>query len=274
MSPVPAHSAAFLFVPADKPERFAKAAASGADAIIIDLEDAVAPGARIAARDTMQSALKGGQQSCPTFIRVNGTTTQWHDDDIAAASQLPITGVVLPKVESGAEVDTTRVRLPQGPRIIALIESARGLAAADDIARSADRLAFGSIDFATDVGCAHEREPLLLARSTIVLASRVAGLPAPIDGVTLSIKDTEAIESDSRYAAELGFGGKLLIHPAQLDPARKGFAPRAEEVNWATRIIAGADDAAAHAVDGIMVDAPVLARARQIVAAHQRFFSG
>lgn len=274
MPPIPADSAIFLFVPADKPERFAKAAASGADAIIIDLEDAVAPGAKGKARSAMQSVLKGEQQTCPTFIRINGTATQWHDEDIAAASALPITGVILPKAENGAEVVAVRAQLLASCLIIAIIESARGLATADEIAESADRLAFGSIDFATDLGCAHERESLLLARSKIVIASRLAERPAPIDGVTLLTKDAEAIEADSRYAAALGFGGKLLIHPAQVEPCRIGFAPRPEEVSWATKVLAGAEDAAARAVDGIMVDAPVLARARQIITAHQRFSIG
>ncbi len=254
--------ALFLFVPADRPERFPKAAASGADAIIVDLEDAVAAAAKDAARAAMLAAER---PASPAFIRINGVGAPWHDADVAAAAQWRPDGVVLPKAESAADIESLRARLPAGMTLIALIESARGLPAARDIAAVSDRLAFGSIDFAADLGCAHGRDALLLARSEIALAARLAGRPAPIDGVTIAIKDDALIEDDARYGAALGFGAKLLIHPAQVEPARRGFSPSDEEVLWAEKIVAQAGDGAARAVDGVMVDLPVLARAQKIL---------
>jgi citrate lyase subunit beta/citryl-CoA lyase len=126
-------------------------------------------------------------------------------------------------------------------------------------------LAFGSIDFCVDIGAANDRDALLAARSAIVLASRLGDLQPPLDGVTVAIDDMALIEADARYALRLGFGGKLCVHPRQIVPVRNGFAPSADEVSWAKRILeAGAEGAVA--VDGMMVDSPVRSRARQILA--------
>lgn len=262
-----------LFVPADRPQRFAKAAAAGADAIIVDLEDAVAPAAKDDARAGLSAALAGLKRMVPIFLRINATDTPWHAADLASAAGLPVAGIVLPKAESAAELQAARSAV-SGRALIALVETARGLAAAEEIAAACDRIAFGSVDFAADLGCAHVREALLLARSRLVLAARLAGAPQPIDGVTLSIKDGNAVEDDARHAVALGFGGKLLIHPSQIDPARRGLAPTAQDVAWAERIVAGSADGAARAVDGIMVDAPVLARAHLILQRRDRLSNG
>ena len=266
-----ADQALFLFVPADRPERFSKAAAAGADSIIIDLEDAVSPATKNDARTTLTTTLTSAPLSGSVFIRINGVGTSWHDADVEALTQLQPDGVVLPKAERADQIERLRKRLPGRTLIVALIETALGLTAAQTIAEKADRLAFGSIDLAADLGCAHSREALLLARSQTVLASRLAGKPAPIDGVTLSIRDDAATQADARYAVELGFGGKLLIHPAQIEPCRQGFAPTPDNIAWASKILSQADDGAARAVDGTMVDLPVLLRARQILRAQQRF---
>ncbi len=270
----PADQTLFLFVPANRPERFAKAAGSRADAVILDLEDAVAPAAKDGARAMLVASLSKERPTCATYIRINGVNTSWHADDIAAAAMLGVDGVFLPKSESAADVMSVRRQLATGMQVLSIVETARGLATLDEIAATADRLVFGSLDLATDLGCAHQREPLAMARSRFVLAARLADTPAPIDGVTLSIKDEAVIEADARYGASFGFGGKLLIHPAQIMPARRGFAPTGEDFAWATTVVANASDGAARAVDGTMVDAPVLARARQIVAAYQRFANG
>jgi citrate lyase subunit beta/citryl-CoA lyase len=249
---------AALFVPADRPERFAKAAASGADAIIIDLEDAVAPAAKSAARDALRTpgALP---DAAIIFIRVNAIGTGWHEADMAALAGLRIAGVMLPKAESAQGIAT--ISLP----IIALIETARGLAAARAIAAAGvAQLAFGSVDYAADLGLAHERDPLLCARAELVLASRLAGLPPPLDGVTLSIDDDAGIEDDARHAAKLGFGAKLCIHPRQIVAVHAGFAPSEADIAWAQRILATGEGGAV-AVDGAMVDAPVRRRAEQIL---------
>jgi citrate lyase subunit beta/citryl-CoA lyase len=253
-----------LFVPADRPERFFKAQSSGADAIIIDLEDGVAPGAKVSARSALSvpGALPTG---CDVYVRVNARQTPWYRDDLAAVAQLPVAGIVLPKTESAEDIAATSKSLRVG--LIALIETARGLAAVREIsgAEGVTRLAFGSIDFCVDIGAANDRDALLAARSAIVLASRLGDLQPPLDGVTVAIDDMALIEADARYALRLGFGGKLCVHPRQIVPVRNGFAPSADEVSWAKRILeAGAEGAVA--VDGMMVDSPVRSRARQILA--------
>ncbi len=253
-----------LFVPADRPERFLKALASGADAVILDLEDAVSPDRKGAARAALADArdvLDGAAGR--VLVRVNAVGTPWHRDDLSAAAAFPLAGVVLPKAESAADVaEAARVA---GVPAVALIESARGLAAVRDTARAAARLAFGSIDFAGDLGCAPSREALLGARAELVLASRLAGLAGPLDGVTTAYGDAAAVEDDARYGSLLGFAGKLLIHPAQVAPARAGFLPSTEERAWAERVLAGGRDGGAVAVDGAMVDAPVRLRAETIL---------
>lgn len=255
----------WLFVPANRPARYAKAAASGAGAIIIDLEDAVSPDAKASAR----SALLGAgalPENATIFVRVNPCATPWYSGDIAAVPSLKIAGVILPKTESPAEIDELSRALPGLP-VIAMIESASGLAAVRQIA-GADavaRIAFGSWDFSVDIGASHTPEALLAARSEIVLASRLSDLPPPIDGISTAIDNSAEVEREARYAQALGFGGKLCIHPRQIEPVRRGFMPSASERSWARRILA-AEGEGAVSVDGTMVDAPVRARARGILA--------
>lgn len=255
-----------LFVPGTRPDRFAKARAAGTDLVIVDLEDAVAEADKDAARASVRDALAEPGDGAPVLVRVNGADTAWHDADLAALAECAIDGVVIPKAEDGAHLDRVRAALHPQACLIALIESAAGVANVRQVARHCDRMAFGSIDFAADVGCAHEREALLLARSEVVLAARLSRQPAPLDGVTTSISDEALIEEDAAYGAMLGFAGKLLIHPAQLAPAKRGYAPTPDEADWARRIVAASTDGAARKVDGQMVDAPVLARARDILA--------
>lgn len=254
-----------LFVPADRSERYLKAAASGADAIIIDLEDAVLPEAKSLAREALLSP-EALPRDATIFVRVNSCATPWHLDDIAAVASLDLAGVVLPKAETSEQINVLAAALPGVP-IIAMIESARGVGAAREIAaaKSIMRLAFGSWDFCTDIGASHTSCALLAARSEIVLASRIHGLPSPIDGISTTIDDAQKIEDETRYAQTLGFGGKLCIHPRQIQPVRRGFAPSASELSWAHRILAAKGEGAA-LVDGTMVDAPVRTRARQILA--------
>lgn len=255
-----------LFVPADRPERFLKAAAAGADAVIVDLEDAVAPEAKAASRDLLVEGLAAMPRAMPVLLRINGTETEWHEADIEAARRLPLAAVMVPKAEEPG--DLHRVADRCGCPVIALIESAAGLHRAVGIAGASERIAFGSIDFAADLAMAHTRQSLLMARSTLVMAARIAGKAAPLDGVTTAIHDAGLIAEDCAHAVELGFSGKLLIHPAQIAPARRGFAPSQDEVGWAKRVLAAQAGGAAVRVDGAMVDAPVVQRARQIMARH------
>lgn len=254
-----------LFVPASRPERVAKAAASGADAIIIDLEDAVAPADKQAARDALAGL---ALPDFPVILRINAIGTPWHEGDLALAARIGLAGIMLPKSEDAAQ--TQVAHQAAGHAVLALVETARGIANLPAIAAAPGvaRLVFGSVDFSADIGCAHEPEPLLLARSQMVLASRVAGLAAPIDGVTLAIEDEAAVEAaveaDARRAVSLGFSGKLCIHPRQVAPVLRGFAPSAAEVEWAARVVA-ADRGGAAMVDGAMIDPPVRMRAEQIL---------
>lgn len=249
-----------LFVPANRPDRFAKAAASGACAVILDLEDAVA----VEAKDAARAALACDFTDLPVLVRVNPAATPWHTADVEAAAALPFAAVMLPKAECPDAVAEVAQRA--GRPILPLIESARGLAAAREIAACPDvpRLAFGSIDFCADIGCEHLRETLRSVRLELVIASRLAGIAAPIDGVTTDLSDPEITEDDSRHARSLGMTGKLCIHPRQIAPIRIGFAPTAAERDWAARVLASADGAVA--VDGAMVDEPVRLRARAILA--------
>lgn len=251
-----------LFVPGHRPERFEKAAAAGPDAVILDLEDAVP----LDAKDAARAALTLAFTPRPVVVRINAAGTPWHEADLAAMARLKPAAVMLPKTESIPVLDAVTSALGPDIPVIALVETAAGLAQARAIAAhpAVRRMAFGSIDYCADLGCAHIREALASARSELVLASRLAGLLAPVDGVTTAIDDGALITDDARHARALGFGGKLAIHPKQIGPIRNGFLPDAAEIAWAQKVLASGDGAAA--VDGAMVDEPVRLRARAILA--------
>lgn len=256
-----------LFVPANRPERFAKAAASGADAVILDLEDAVRPDDKAAAR----AAASPGFTRLPVMLRVNGAGTPWHVQDVSTALEGGFAAIVVPKAEFNLSLQgICDAALRRGIGVVALIETARGLAYAERIAAIGGvmQLAFGSVDFAADLGCAHTRAALAHARSQIVLASRLAEKAAPLDGVTLDIGDEARIADEARHARELGFGGKLCIHPRQIGPILGSWQPDAAEVEWALRIVS---TEGAVAIDGMMVDEPVRSRARAILSRHRAY---
>lgn len=254
-----------LFVPGDRPGRFAKAAASGADGMILDLEDAVAPSDKDAARSHVVDWLTGG---LPAVVRVNAVETPWFSRDLAALRGSSCT-VMLPKASAegvAAVVDS----LGEQTRVLALVETAAGVMQATSVCELPQviRLAFGSIDFSTEVGVeVDDREALLHARSVLVLASVAAGLAPPLDGVTTDLTSGEPARSDAAYAARLGFTGKLCIHPVQVEPVNSAFVPDAAQLSWA-RAILERSAAGASKVDGHMVDAPVLERARRLLDRH------
>ncbi len=259
----------YLFVPGDRPERIGKARASGADAIIVDLEDAVAPANKVAARDAVAGALDA---TAPVVLRVNGADTAWFADDARLAVHPGVAAVMLPKAVAAEAVAALR-SASGGKPVLALVESAAGMANAAALAATAGvtRLVFGSIDFQLDLDIADDDLALLPFRMRLVLASRVAGLPAPVDGVTTALDDEARIEAEARRARSLGFGAKLCIHPKQVAIVNGAFSPSAAELAWAQRVVdaAAAAGGAAVAVDGRMVDAPVLARARRLLAARR-----
>ena len=255
----------FLFVPGDRPDRFERAAASGTEQVIVDLEDAVDPESKDIARDHARRWLTSAGRG---VVRINAAQSPWFDADCAALAGLGgLDAVMVPKSEDPARLTALSHAFGPTVRIIALVESARGIDAAARIAAAdgVSRLAFGSIDLAADLGCDHTRDALLLARSTLVLASRSAGIAPPIDGVTTDLDDLEVISDDARYSRSLGFRGKLCIHPKQLAATVSAFMPTATEFAWAERVLAASSGDGAVRVDGEMVDRPVLERARRIV---------
>lgn len=261
----------FLFLPADRLERLSTALGSGAHAVILDLEDAVAPGHKQAARQAIAARWEvlGPAERCRLLVRINGAGTSWHQDDAALAKDLPgLGGLMLPKAEAPAELHRLAAALP-GVALLPLVESAEGLGALDLIARAPGvlRLAFGHLDFQSDLGMACEADEGELApvRLALVLASRRAGLAPPVDGVTTALQDRARLEQDCRRARRFGFGGKLCIHPAQVEAVNRFLGPSAEERAWAQRVLeaAAAHGQGAFRFEGAMVDAPVLARARR-----------
>lgn len=253
-------AATWLFVPGNAPHRFDKAAAAGADAVIIDLEDAVRPEDKDTARAETLQWLKHGK----AWVRINAV-----EDIDAIAGAAGLLGVIVPKAERPSSLATMATRL--GAPVVALIETAVGLHRVHDIAATAGvaRLAFGSLDLAADLRADDTHDAMLLARTTIVLASRVADLPPPIDGVSTVIHDADAVEESARRARSLGFRGKFCVHPAQLGPTARGLAPDEDEIAWARQVLAAVEGSAGAVTgpDGRMIDKPVLDRARAILQA-------
>ncbi|MCD0451545.1 CoA ester lyase [Actinocorallia sp. API 0066] len=257
-------AATLLFVPGDRPERFAKAAAAGADLVIIDLEDAVPPGRKDEARAHAAEWIAAGH-TCA--VRVNAHGTRWHDADTAALAGHRC-AVMLPKAEDPAVVRRLVAHLGAATPLIALIETARGVLAARDIAAvpGVRRLAFGGFDLAAELGVdPADRDALYAARSALVLASASAGLTGPVDGVTGNLSDDGLLTDDVRYARRLGCTGKLCVHPRQVPVAAAALRPTADEVRWAEAVVAAAAGAGAIALDGQMIDKPVLDRARRLL---------
>ena len=265
-----------LFVPGNRPERFAKAAASGADVVIIDLEDAVAAGDKADARREAVAALRGG--GVRALVRPNASGTAEYDGDVLALLDLAsrpghgLLGVMLPKAEDPGQLAALAASLPRDVPLVALVESALGLVNAVELARvpGVARLAFGAIDFALDIDADGGDRFLDHARSRLVVASRAAGIAAPLDSPATAIRDTGPVAESARLGRGFGFGGKLCIHPAQLAAVKEAYSPSAEQIDWARRVLAAEGGAAQ--VDGQMVDRPVTDRARRILerAGHEQ----
>lgn len=256
----------YLFVPADRPERYVKALGAGAGAVIVDLEDAVAPGAKAGAREALLAWLPTAP--APVLVRVNAAETEWFGDDLAVCGHPSVAGIVLPKAERRASLAHASA-IAAGKRLYPLVETAAGFDAMRTLAGApgVERLMFGSIDFQVDLGIGGEGDELLYFRSQMVLVSRLAGLRAPVDGVCTAIDDPPQLRADADRARKLGFGAKLCIHPKQVHEVNAAFAPRDAEVDWARRVLEAAARAggAAVAVDGKMIDRPVMLRAQAIL---------
>lgn len=269
----------FLFVPATRPERLAKALASGADMVIADWEDAVAPADKDGARAALLAACAelSSAQRARLLVRTNAEGTPWFAADVQALHTLVqqgIAGAVLPKAESAATM--ARVAQAAGPAcaLLPLVESVAGFDVLDALARAPQvaRLAFGHLDFQVDAGmqCGPDEGELLPIRMAFVLAARRANLPAPVDGVTVDTRDAACTTADTARAQRMGFGAKLCIHPAQVAAVHAVFAPSAEAVARALQVQQAMDAAQGGVcvLDGRMVDAPVLHLANQTLQRH------
>jgi citrate lyase subunit beta / citryl-CoA lyase len=261
----------YLFVPGDRPERFAKALASGADAVVLDLEDAVAPAAKAAARDAVAALLAATDTPERWVVRINDESTPWFDDDLAMLRMRGARSVLLPKAERVQTVQRVRGACPQ-IALLALIESARGVLGAEALAAEpgVQRLVFGTIDYALDMDLQGELATTLgldHAASRLALVSRAAGLAPPVAGITVALDDEAALREDMQRAMAHGFAAKLCIHPKQVAALHALLAPSADELAWAERVLAAAQAAAGAAaqLDGRMIDKPVIERARRIV---------
>lgn len=262
----------FLFVPGNRPERFAKALASGADAVIVDLEDAVPLDAKDTARDALLVAWSGldAAERARLLVRVNQAGTPWHEADLTAVASLSGLGaVMLPKAENAQQIE--HAFRASGVPVLPLIESAEGVGLMDAIARAAGVLCLGlgHIDLQADLGmsCGPDEAELAPIRVALVVASRRAGLSAPVDGVTTATTDADVLARDAQRSRRFGFGAKLCIHPAQVAGVHQALAPTEVECDWARRVLAAelAAGGGAFSVDGKMVDPPVLLLARKIL---------
>jgi citrate lyase subunit beta/citryl-CoA lyase len=256
----------YLFVPGSRPERVDKARASGADVVIADVEDAVAPEDKDRARDAIGAVLDPAR---PLVVRINPFGSPWFERDLALCSRPGVAAVVLPKAEDPAHLSTVHAACARP--VLALIETARGVWNALELARAhgVGRLVFGAFDFRLDLALPDAGYAQLAPyRAQLVLASRVAGLPAPVDSPSAELNDESAVRTEALEARNLGFGAKLCVHPSQVAAVNAAFLPTREEIEWASRIVeaARAASGAAVAVDGRMVDRPLLDIAERLLA--------
>lgn len=270
----------FLFVPADSSRKLASARSLRPDAFIFDLEDAVSPDRKVEARDLIASELQHAADfSATIFVRVNRFGSPFLDDDLRAAVRPQVYGVVLPKCNEASEV--ARVHeiivglerqngVPEGStKLILMIETAKGVANARELARSSSRviaLTFGAEDYCADMGIVRTKtgDEITFARSLIALAAKAEGLEA-IDGVFTDYKDTAGLFEETQRIKQIGFTGKTLIHPQQIDVAHSALAPSEEEIAWAEEVVNTFQNAGGGivVVRGKMIDEPVVTQARE-----------
>jgi len=275
----------FLFTPGNHPRKVAKVFDAGADAVILDLEDAVALTEKIATRDAVVDAMRR-PRTCLGYVRVNGLDTPFCYGDVLSVIGPDLDGIILPMVERASDLVLIDWLVSQVERergmdvgttdILPIIETGLGLRNVDEIAHAGTRvkrLSFGAGDFTRDMGMRwtrHESE-LGHARACVALASRTAGLEPPIDTVFIDLKDEEGLIASTEIACDIGFQGKLCIHPAQIDPVNTVFTPSIEELERARKFITAFEEAEAAGsasiqVDGYFIDYPIVEKARRVLA--------
>ncbi|MCU4740898.1 CoA ester lyase [Natronoglomus mannanivorans] len=268
-----------LFTPGDRPDMLRKAPRSGADVVVFDLEDAVAPARTDDARAAVREVLSDPafDPDCEVCVRVNPGERAIADlEALLESSSLRFDGVVLPKVSAGVDVERLSTFLTDRDRtvpVFALIETARGVLAADEIAAvpATDALVFGAEDLAADVGASRTPEgtEVVYARQRVVLAAAAHGCTA-IDTLHTDFEDEAGLREDTAVARQFGYDGKLAIHPAQIEPIHDAFTPSEADVAWAERVLearraADADGRGVFEVDGEMIDQPLIERAERVL---------
>ncbi len=266
-----------LFTPGDQPDKLRSAPTSGADVVVFDLEDGVAPRKKDRARSVANDVLHDIDPDCEVCVRVNPTGIA-ADDDLGAvlAGDPRLDSIMLPKVSDADDVETLVRLLDEHDAdvpVLALIESAAGVLHAEAIASAADTdaLLFGAEDYAADVGASRtaERTEVLYARQRVVVAASAAGIDA-IDTLYTDFEDTDGLRSDTEHGIEMGYDGKMAIHPRQVTVVNYAFTPSDERIAWAERVLAAQDEADAagegvFTVDGEMIDAPLVTQAERII---------
>ncbi|USZ73344.1 HpcH/HpaI aldolase/citrate lyase family protein [Natronosalvus halobius] len=272
-----------LFTPGDRPEMLRKAPTAGADVLVFDLEDAVSPARTHEARTIVRDVLTDPEfdPDCEVCVRVNATPDQARADLESvlgddANGELRLDTIMQPKVESAADVDHLAGVLSKHDAavpILALIETAGGVLNAPDIAAAAatDALVFGAEDLSADIGATRTDEGLevLYARERVVIAAAANGIDA-IDTVYTDFGDERGLVEETEFAIQLGYDGKMAIHPAQVGPINDAFTPEPTDVEWAEAVLEGkreadADGRGVFEVDGQMIDAPLIAQAERIL---------
>lgn len=261
-----------LFVPGSRPERFVKAIAAGADMVCLDLEDAVAPDAKPAAREAVIEYLSGPlPEGCQVGVRINASNTA---DGIADLHELLQQGaapafVMVPKVESAPTVQQLIELLPDATTILPIIESARGIAASAAVFAVPEiRLAlFGAVDYVADIGCALSWDALLLPRQQLVQSAAASDVTV-LDGPYTDVKDLDGLAEQTRRARTLGLRARSAIHPAQIPVIHEALLPDAQQIAQAQRVVAAfaAADAGAALLDGQLVELPVVKAAQRLLA--------
>lgn len=259
-----------LFAGASRPDLVAKLDRAGADIGIVDLEDAVPAAGKAAARAALPE-LVASIETTPVLVRVNAASTEWFDADLDAVADLgsALAGVVVSKVEAPGELETAAGRLGEGAVVVAGIESARGVARVETLLEAgATACYFGAEDYVADLGGRRtaSSQEVLYARSRVVLAARLAGVAA-LDQVVTDFRDDEAFERDAGAGRDLGYRGKLCIHPSQVPIANRVFSASEEELARARGIIAAWEEGTARGIaaveyEGEMIDGPAIRIAR------------
>ncbi len=265
-----------LYMPGSNRRAMEKARELPADALILDLEDAVTPDAKVSARqEAVEAVERGGYGLREVVIRINGLDTQWHADDLTAAAASNAHAVLLPKVEGGRQVQTVAAALPERMDLWCMMETPLAILHAEEIAASSSKtkcLVMGTSDLATDLNALHtsHREPLAASLSLCLLAARSYGLAA-LDGVYLDLKDDAGFEAACIQGRHFGFDGKTLIHPRQVATANQIFAPSDDEITEANIIVSAFEQARSEGkgvvvVNGKLVENLHVAAARRLLA--------